>query len=59
MPNSLRKRKNITLTLSDEARHMGATLASERGLPFARLVEELLRRELRNVGLLKPEGLRA
>lgn len=52
----IRKRKNVTLTLSDEARQMGATLANERGIPFARLVEELVRRELRKVGLLPPEG---
>lgn len=51
-----RKRKNVTLTLSEEARQMGGTLAEERGIPFARLVEELIRRELRAVGLLRPEG---
>lgn len=52
----IRKRKNVNITLSPEAREMGATLAEDRGVPFARLVEELLRRELRKVGLLKPEG---
>lgn len=50
-----RIRKPVTLTLSDEALECGKILAEFQGIPFARLVEMLLRKELRAAGKLPPE----
>lgn len=50
-----RLRKPVTLTLSDTARQMGQILADFKGITFARLVEMLLRDELRKAGKLPPE----
>jgi hypothetical protein len=51
-----RTRKAVNLTLSDEAREKGEELAAKRGIRFAQLVEQLVRAELREAGILKPEG---
>jgi hypothetical protein len=48
-----RKRKAANLTLSDEAREMGRALAESDGIKLSQLVEQLLRRELREKGFLK------
>lgn len=51
-----RVKKTISVTLSDEAHQLGRELGRKRGLDFSPFIETLIRSELRNVGMLPPEG---